>query len=497
MGIKRRQWTQQQWTHPGARLHRAKGDYDDAEGFLLAPTGDRLVRAPGWSSHIALPAGIADVQAVTYDRDNERTVTIGADDADSPSKVVASYFDSDWAASSVTDLITGGPTGLGGRYLQNIAWLGGYLYVIADDNNVYRGTDYTSTLTSFYTGADAALLVALQDRLYLLTDAGAVYRLNDGDTAFESYYTPTVDLTILYAAPFAQYLALLGKRADGALNLYRLYPDYTPSLDHLLPIAATGDYPDNAKPCLIHNGALLLTTGEHTAPDGWRTFPLFRFTGQTLALLDNAPTTLGTVEPWTVGSTAIGGPAYISSGSTSLTETLALLTWRTYALLASIAGGSTQLRITADSGFITFPNPSTSSPSEDYLPLCTVAGDHLVLLSADTSDNEGLYHTTPTTYHSPATFTTARLDFNQPGRQKRINRLTALLSDAHADVTITLEYRTDDATSWTTATSAANSRRVSVDLDDVQAYTMQVRLTLTDTGDHAVDLLDLEVDYSA
>jgi hypothetical protein len=495
MVLKRKQWKQEHWTRPGAQLHRASGDYHDTEGFLLAPTQDRLTRTPGWSSHVAFPAGIVNVQAITYDRANNRIIAIGADDDTTPTKVVCCYFDSDWAASSVSDLLTGGPTGLGGRYLQNTVWFGGYLYIIDNNGDVHRGTDYTTTLSSFYTSSDAQIIVALEDRLYLITDTGTIYRLNDADTAFEAYLTPTASLSILFAAPFTQYLALLARRTDSTLDLYRLYPSYTPSLDHLLPIPATAKFPTHALPWAIHHGALLLSTGQYTTPDSSRTYPLFKFNGQTLQLIGHAPTTIGTVSRWTVNSSAIGGPAYI--GTTTPTETLTLFTWRTYTLLASIAGANIQIRAQAENqNFITFPTPEIPTPTSSFLPLCTVAGDDLIFIGIDADDNEGLYHTEPDTYHSPATFTTAPLDFGAPGRQKRINRLTAVLSAAHADVTITLAYRIDDTTSWTTATSTSNARRVSIDLNDVQAYTIQVRLTLTDTGDHTINLLDLEIDYT-
>lgn len=490
MGVKRHSWRQDCWKTPHTTLHRSTGDYDDLNGWLLHPTSQRLTRAPGWSTHVALPSGITNVQALTYDQANARVVLIGTDAA-TPTKTTCCYFDSDWTASTTNDLLAG-ITGLGGRYLQNIAWHGDYLYVIDANNDIHRGTAYTSTLTSFYTSSDAQILVSLEDRLYMLTTTGTIYRLNDANTGFAAYFTPITNLTLLYAAPFSQYLLLIGRRTDGILNLYRLYPSYTPSLDHLLPIALTGDLPTYACPWTVHNNTLILSTGSHTNPNNTRTFPLYAFTGQSLTPLAQSPEITGTVARWTVGTTAIGGPAYI--GTTSPTETLALLNWRTYPLLAYAAGANLQLRAQNALGFPTFPAPTVPTPPGSFLPLLAPAGDHLILLGVNTAGAQGLYHAGPDTYHSPAIFTTSRFDAQAPGQQKHLNRLTAWLSQAYTAVTITIEYRLDNG-NWVTALSTSNSTRPSVDLD-VTFYILEIRLTLTDTGNHLVELLDVEGDYS-
>ena len=86
----------------------------------------------------------------------------------------------------------------------------------------------------------------------------------------------------------------------------------------------------------------------------------------------------------------------------------------------------------------------------------------------------------------------------RPGRQKRLERITVLLSGAASNFKPTIKYRVDDTTSWTTATTGNNSRRVSVGGLGVDFYTLQVQVLLDDdTGnDEDIRIEAISVLYS-
>ena len=93
---------------------------------------------------------------------------------------------------------------------------------------------------------------------------------------------------------------------------------------------------------------------------------------------------------------------------------------------------------------------------------------------------------------------TAKLHCGQPGRVKRLDRIAAIVSGAHPQFTVTVKYRVDDATTWTTAGSSSDTRLVAADVMGVEFYTVQVRIEVADASgshlDYAVE--DVSVVYT-
>jgi len=475
MAISIREWVQTEWKRPKAPFASQPGDFWDASGLRPDATRRRLRRAPGWSAHVAWPAGFADPEGCFYDRTNEVVVFLGRKTAND--HLASVYYDTaTWSASSVNDLGIDVSTygALQGYHQRNVLHWGGATWLITDNWDVYSGDYSAAPLTRVWQatgGRSARVLMAYADRLFFTDDQGKVYRLDGGGASFSAFYSNANDLDVRFMTAFHQYLALVGRTRDGALRVYRL-PDVNPMILHEVTHleGATGAEPYTTPftdGCLFlaHRDRILFTSGWY-ADSG--VLDLYAFDGhriQRVAQLEDLPD-LGDVR---------------SAG---------LLAWRDEPLFWVVRTDTTgqEIRLLLADGSTDFL-PLTAAHSS-YSAVYSVGG-YLVAVAKSGGD-EGFYHTTGL---SDGYVETSWLHFGSPGRLKRLNRLAVTLDGKASSFNVKLKYRVDGDTSWTQVANTGNAVRVAADLAGVSFYRLQVRVELDDdTGankDYAIESISV------
>jgi hypothetical protein len=76
--------------------------------------------------------------------------------------------------------------------------------------------------------------------------------------------------------------------------------------------------------------------------------------------------------------------------------------------------------------------------------------------------------------------TTSWLDFDAPGRLKRLEQLTVVTDSNVSDFKVHIYYRTDDTASWTLATTGNNTQVIRATGLDVDFYKLQIKVLLDD-----------------
>lgn len=470
MAVKVQEFTMRDFTRPGVELYHTKGDFHSASGLYTDPQG-LLRRAPAWSAHVA-HAGLTNVRGLFYDHDNARYVLVGTN---ASSHVATAYFNTAWSLSAITDMSSAIAT-LGGASMRNCIFFGGYLYVIGSNRYVYRDTTgYSTSFASFYTGGDADVLASAGDRVYMITTAGTIYRLADDAGSFVAYINPVVDFKPLFATPYRSYLAILGQHRNGRMTIFRvplanasgLTLDEVASLDLAAPNPPTYG-------CLaaLHEDKIYFAPGPRQEPNGTYTLDVYVFNGSFLQ------------------------PAGQIRNAPAATATQGLTSWRGQLIYYGLTSTSDQvIKILVGDDFVDFV-PSASIDCSQTAPLLAVLGGDLIVTAMDTT-TQGIHHAGRTTL-ADAYFISSKLDFGQPGRQKRLEQLSVILDNAATDFNVIIKYRTDDTTAWTTATTADGSRIVRIGGLGVTFYTLQVRVDLDDdTGsDTDARIAAVDVIYS-
>ncbi len=477
MGIRVSEWRQGVWTRAGRAFWEREGDFWNASGLYPDAMRQRLLRAPGWSSVTAWPAGFGRPEGAFYDRPNAGFSFVGLDPGDDH-VAIASYTET-WALDAVVDLGTASATygALSGLSQRNCVFWGSLLYFISGSYALYVANPTTPPMTLLWSGSggeSAQLLCPYADQLFLITNGGRVLRLNAAGTGFEAYHTPRVGLDVRYACAFHQYVLLVSRTQGGQLALLRL-PDVNPVILHepgRLEVAcgneaAASPFTDGC-PFAVHDNALYFTSGYY-AQSG--VVDVYRFDGHNVERVSQL------VDLPTLAETRSAG----------------LLVWRGELLYFTVhrTSGAHVLRMRVGDGWVDFcPASFTAS---DYSCFYSLAG--ALCSPARSGSTEGFVHTSG---RQNGYVETARLHLHQPGRLKRLDRLAALVSGAHAGFTVTLKYRADDAADWVTAGSGSNARRVSAEVRGVEFYTLQVRVEVADSSGGELDyaLEDVSVVYS-
>jgi hypothetical protein len=451
-------------------LYRDAGDIYQL--YCLLPTPDRrLQRAPAWVAQVNLAANFYAVEGAFYDFANQRFVFIGVDGG---GLLASAYLSKDFAWSAVTALTAAAHT-VGGCDQLNVAYWGGDLYVITDNSNVYRAASYVGALGLFYAGGDAWALAPFGDRMYLATTTGTIYRLNDADSAFESYYAPVGDLDVRYITAFRGYLLIVTRAPTGEFLLHRLQPDVSnPELDTVATIPPARGDQQLAGLVYTHYFALLdddlyLSPGRELLPYSDYGLALYRFNGSQVDYLG--------VQPSTVSAKSYGFAA-----------------WRGHLLLYSL-GASAQSFYT----LVGYQFTQTLAPLSDTMPTYPalwVLGSNLFLTS--TSGGTGGIRRLSATALQDSNFISPTLDMGEPGRIKRLERITVLLSGSGTDFDVIVKYMADDASTWTTAVTADGSKRISAGDLAQDFYTLRVRVDLDDdTGNNRdIQILSVSILYS-
>lgn len=462
MTVRTYEFTQYEFNRPGRSLYRYRGDISDLSA-LIPDTYGNLKRLPGWADAKALKAGVATIRGAFFDDANNRHVFIGVDNAGTPTKVTCFYYSWEWSTLSASAYdLTATPTGLGGKHMHNVAYWGGDLYIIGDDGDVYRGSDYTAGLASFYATSDALLLAPSGDRMYMVTTGGTVYRLNDADNAFEAHYTPIGALDVQALIPYRGYLALFARGDDGTLYIYRLPDRGTITPHNLAQIGkvefATGDIPTYGLLFAAFDDKIYFSPGRVKAlPNTHKTvMEIFEFNGSQInriAQITNSPYTH---------------------------ETVGLIPWREQLIFYALNDGGLlqDIKILVGDFFTDFTGFVTAAKA-DYIPLIASLNGELII-TGYASSTEYIYHAGYHTKLADGYVVSSRIDMGNPGKEKRLESITALLNDHNTDFKIVIKYRVNDATSWTTASTANGTRRANISDLGVSFYTLQLRIDLDD-----------------
>jgi hypothetical protein len=186
-----------------------------------------------------------------------------------------------------------------------------------------------------------------------------------------------------------------------------------------------------------------------------------------------------------------------NAGGSGFPAAAGLLSWRGELLYYALEGTAQTFKVlrggaARPAAFCAFPTLSATASAQ---PFAAVAGGHLIATADDT--HEGLHYLRESAADD-GSLVSSRLDMGRPGRQKRLERIAVLLSDAAASFGCTIEYRADDTAAWTDAGTDTNTRRaVAAGLGDL-FYTLQLQITLDDDSgnDEDVRIEALSVTYS-
>lgn len=476
MPVTVKEWVQREWTQSQVDLYDDKGDFYNLSGLSPHITRRTLKRSPAWSSHLTHP-GLTAVRGMFYDENNDRVVLLGTNAA---SHLASVYFNSSWTVSSVYELTTATSnvaSGTSARSMRNVAFFGGYLYVIGADSHVYRGASYTSALSDFYSTPDAVCLAVLGGRIYLAHTYGKISR-HANWSAFETHFDSIANFYPLFMTGFRGYLLIVGKQDDGSIHLYSL--PQTPnglSPSSLREIAAlpssSANYPSYGSLFAVHEDKLYFSPGRYTNPDGTKIIDIYRFDGSRIQRIARVPDSV--TSPGAAG----------------------LMHWRGELLFYAPSGSGTQnYKMLVGDQFVD-AIPGTINVTGLSAIAATLGGE-LVTVGLDGSSNEGIHHAGESALQD-GHLVTARLDMDHPGLQKRLDRIVVLLDGAATDFKVVIKYRIDDATSWTTATTGNNTRRAVASDIATHFYTLQLRIELDDdtgVGDQDIRILAVSALYS-
>lgn len=474
MAVTVKEWVQREWTRSRVDLHDRQGDFYNLSGLSPDTTRRTLRRSPAWSSHLT-HSGLTAVKAMFYDENNDRYVLLGTNAA---SHLASTYFSSAWSHVGSTYELSTATSGPGGLSQRNAVYFGGYLYAIAANGHVYRGASYTSGLSDFYNSTDAVCLAVLGGRIYLAHTYGKISRLNDAGSAFETHYDSIANFYPLFMTAFRGYLLIVGKQYDGTLHLYRLpqsAAESNPAFLHEIARvpAASANYPTYGCLFALHDDKLFFSPGRYANPDGTKVIDIYSFNGSQVKRIAQIP-----------DSVASPGAA-------------GLIHWRGELLFYAPAGTGTQNYKMLISDQFVDAIPGTINVT-GLSAIATNLGGELVTVGLDGSSNHGIHHAGGAALQD-GHLITSRLDMDHPGLQKRLYSITVLLDGNATDFKIVLKYRVNDDTSWTTATTANDTRRAIASDIDTHFYTLQVRIELDDdtgAGDQDIRILSTSVVYT-
>jgi hypothetical protein len=460
MPVNVKEFVQTQWLTAGINRYAKNGDFSNLSALAPNHTKRRLKRGPDWSA-LKEHTGLVNIEGMFYDKDNERYVIIGK--ASGSSTIQSGYFDSSWTFNGPYTLLSG-YTSLGGYSMQNIAYYGGYLYLIESTYEyVFRSSGYTSGmgLAWWDYSTDARILVPFGARMYMLTSKGVVWRLNDTATAFESYLDPAEDFEPVYATPFKGYLLVVALHTDGRFSLYRVNIPTATYFHELATIYnARVNMPDAGLMFAVHEDTFYFSPGPQDGT-GEHTLEVFAYDG----------TVLRKFCEFTV-DVAVG------------TGTAGFLNWQNKLIYYVMTGSTARFYALTGDNFTSYAPATMTFGSLSINPIAKGLNDAILVTAHNATPTQGIYYATLDTLQD-GYVETARMDFDHPGRQKRLERLTVITDAAAADFDVIIKYRTDDNASWTTAKTQDSTQIVSVGSLGVDFYTLQVRIELDDdTGNN-------------
>lgn len=466
MPVRIREWTQRHFTAPNRAIARPsdnpRQDPNTVETLsALYPdyhTGV-LKRGPTWTAAPDLPSGISDIAGAFYDVANERYCLIGENSGN-----MVLVYTTTWASWLGPYTILSSKT-LGGKTGRNVSFWGGYLWVINEDGDIYRGTDYTAALASFYASSDAQVLAPMNDRLYGGTDTATVLRLRS-DSTMGDYHDPVGELNPVYLTPFRQYLTVVSEGDDVTIDIFRL-PDYAAhGLHQLGRLPSPGILSNTASPFALYDDRIWMLTGRQAESGSTTRIDVYAFDGHRIRHV-----------AWADGLPALTDPDAV--GLFTHHNRLIL-----YNLDCTTASGHTFLTLVGD-GFADYAPLASVGGSALMTPFATGLGDYMICTAYGTPHD--VYYARRDSLQD-GYVELSRLDMGHPGLKKRLARLTVVLDGAATNFDVILKYRVDDASAWTTAKTQDNTRIVIADDLAVEFYLLQIRIDLDDDTGNDEDI---------
>jgi len=472
MPVTVKEWTQREWTRSQVDLYDRPGDFYNLYGLSPDVSRRTLKRSPAWSAHLT-HSGLTAVKAMFYDENNQRYVLLGTNAA---THLASTYFSSAWSHVASTYELSAATSGLTGLSQRNVLYFGNYLYVIGANSHVYRGSSYTSALSDFYSDPEAVCLAVLGGRAYMATTYGEIWRLNDANNAFEIHYDSVANFYPLFMTAFRGYLLIVGVQDNGAIHFYRLSQSASGSnpnvLQEVAKISGTlTDYATHGCLFALHNDQLYFSPGPYTNPDATKVLDIYSFNGSQIKRIAQLP------------------------ASTASPAAAGLVHWRGELIFYAPASSGTQnYKMLVGNQFVDAV-PGTINVT-GLSAIAANLGNELVTTGLDGSSNEGIHHAGAAALQN-GYIISSRLDMGSPTTLKRLETITALLDNRAPDFKILLRYRTDDTATWTTATTANNTRRAHVANLGVEFHQLQLRIQLADdTGtDEDIRITAISVTY--
>jgi hypothetical protein len=468
MTIHVREWVQDEWVTGNVGRYAQRGDFGDLRGLAPSHNRHRLERAPKWADHLE-HSGLVDVRGMFYDEINDRYVLVGTKSANS--RLASGYFNAAWSFAGPYELVTT-IDDLGGVSMQNLRYWDDALWAIGDDQNVYRGTNYLTTLSSFDAGGDAQILVPCGGRMYMITNTGAIERQDDAGTAFEAYLAPVVDYTPIFATPYKGYLLVVGMHYDGRLSIYRVSLPIATYLQEIATILTPQvNVLDAGCQFIVHEDVLYFTPGpiDGVPGSGEHTVELWQFDGTRLSKVCEFVET-----------------AEVSDG------TAGLLTWHDKLIYYVMHDDDVRFRVYAGGTFTRYV-PSSGIVDTTELSINSIAAslnDAIIVTSNDLQDNEGIQYAIGQQRYSDVWFDTCWLDFGHPGKLKRLESINVLVDGSDEDFNVVIKYHTDDegSSTWHTAYNAGGTAICQVTNLGVEFTRLQVRVELVDGSEENLDV---------
>lgn len=453
MPVTLKEWTQDEWITGGISLLAKPGDYLQLSNLIPSVNRRQLQRLPAWSSQVRTDTNaLTAIEGAFYDHANSRVVLIGGN---ATPDLTAAYLDASWSLSA-NQVLHATPTGLGGQSLQNVVYWGGYVYLIGSDGKVYRGTSYTAGLAEFDASTDHQILVPVDEDMYNIRDDGVIEKTSSDKSQFSTYYTPDHPINIIFFTAFRSYGLGIARHPQGFLDFYQINLAVSERYyNHITQLPVTGTLPAYGKLFTLHNDTLYFSPGYYNTPGGEIGLDIYSFNGSRISH-----------EYKIIHAVNAGGSGFPASAG--------LISWRHNLIYYALEGTSQTFKILRGSTFVEFPSLAATAIATG---IAVNVGGYLLTTADDT--NEGIHYLQDAVM-ADAYLVTSRLDMGFPGKQKRLNRITVLLSAAATDFKIILKYRTDDTAAYTTAATVNGSQRASIDLTGVTFYALQLRIDLDD-----------------
>jgi hypothetical protein len=490
--MRQQTWIQSNWTQAKRHRQDKADDFWNLDGLYPTPDRQQLRRSPGWSSFTTW--------SQSFDRPCGAFYNAGLLDApyyyfygreDSKLRLIA-YEGQGWntavSYSALHDLLATDTRLRGHHGRNNLLWYGqDVFYISHGDVDVYKSANFGAGALIFDGNAedDAQMLVLHGDRIYLITETGQVWKSDSTASSFTQIFDPAPFFNIRYAIATSHYLLLFAHMEQAMIQLFHLpltnVANVTPEL---LPIDTIPNVPGNhpiadqtrnhIMPWANNGEDIYFSSGHYPEFDKTR-LDIFKYNGSQVSKI---------------------AEAHDLADPTSSVYAFGLTFWHGELLMYQVAAADTWVRMLVGDRFVDFHELSSTVPwstqTSGYSSVYNLAGT-LFITGDNTTPAAGFIHSKG---YSDGHIITSWLDMDRPGHPKRLNRLTANIQGHAAGATVTIYYRVDGATSWTSAVATANAANIEADNLAIDFRRLQLKVAITDTGSSDVRLDSITARYT-